>query len=85
MQFTVLSRSYCHLCDDMIAALQVLQGRFVDGFVITVVDIDQHPEIEAIWGDKVPVLLDADVEICHYFLDVDRLALYMEKRAGKRD
>jgi hypothetical protein len=82
---TLLSRSYCHLCDDMIAALQVLQGRSVDAFDITVVDIDQHPEIEAVWGDKVPVLLDADVEICHYFLDANRLALHLEKRAGKRD
>jgi len=23
------------------------------------------------WGDKVPVLLDGDLEICHYYLDHD--------------
>jgi hypothetical protein len=69
----------------MIAALQVLQGRSIDAFAITVVDIDQHPEIEAVWGDKVPVLLDEDVEICHYFLDSDRLVAHLDKRAGKRD
>ena len=28
-KLTVLSRTYCHLCDDMIAALQALQGRIL--------------------------------------------------------
>jgi hypothetical protein len=36
-----------------------------------VVDVDRHPELEEKWGDKVPVLLDGDLEICHYFLDVE--------------
>ena len=31
------------------------------------------------WGDKVPVLLDGGVEICHYFLDVDELAAHLRK------
>jgi thioredoxin reductase (NADPH) len=72
-QLTVLSRSYCHLCDDMIAALRDLQSRL--DYTFDVVDIDQRPELEANWGDKVPVLLDGEVEICHFFLDQDRLAL----------
>lgn len=80
MHLTVLSRSYCHLCDDMIAALQLLQGRFSGGFIVDVIDVDQHPELEARWGDKVPVLLDAEVEICHYFLDAERLLLHLEQR-----
>lgn len=78
---TVLSRHYCHLCDDMIAALQQLQGRLVNGFSFDVVDIDQHPALEEKWGDKVPVLLDGDTEICHYFFDAARLVLHLEKRA----
>ena len=78
-QLTVLARNYCHLCDDMIAALQELQGRFTDTYVVDVVDIDQHPALETKWGDKVPILLDGEVEICHYFLDTDRLALHLVK------
>jgi len=38
-----------------------------------VVDVDNHPEVEAKWGDKVPVLLDGEIEICHYHLDVAAL------------
>ena len=56
----------------MVAGLQALQQVHVDRYVIDVVDIDLHPALEAQWGDKVPVLLDGDVEICHYFLDADR-------------
>ena len=55
----------------MIAALQQLQGRF--SFEVQVVDVDLHPELEAKWGDKVPVLLDGEIELCHYHLDIKAL------------
>ena len=29
------------------------------------------PRLEEKWGDKVPVLLDGELEICHYYLDLD--------------
>jgi len=70
-KLTVLSREYCHLCEDMISALQQLQGRF--SFDIEVVDVDNHPRLEEKWGEKVPVLLDGEIEICHYHLDVSAL------------
>ena len=68
-KLTVLSRTYCHLCEDMIAALVQFQGRY--SFEIEVVDVDSHPCLEEKWGDKVPVLLDGERELCHYFLDID--------------
>ena len=64
---TVLSREYCQLCEDLITALRQFQGRY--DFEIEVVDVDRHPGLEEKWGDKVPVLLDGDREICHYHLD----------------
>ena len=67
----------------MIAALQELQGRFADTFVVDVVDIDEHPALELKWGDKVPVLLAANIEICHYFLDADRLAQHLANPAQR--
>lgn len=66
---TVLSREYCHLCEDLISALKRFQSRY--DFDIRVVDVDRHPELEEKWGDKVPVLLDGDLEICHYYLDLE--------------
>jgi thiol-disulfide isomerase/thioredoxin len=70
-KLTVLSRTYCHLCEDMIAALEQFQGRY--SFEIEVVDVESNPRLEEKWGDKVPVLLDGDRELCHYFLDIDVL------------
>ncbi|MGZ5042451.1 MAG: glutaredoxin family protein [Usitatibacter sp.] len=67
-KLTVLSREYCHLCEDMVAALRQFQGRYA--FEIEVVDVDRDPRLEEKWGDKVPVLLDGERELCHYFLDV---------------
>jgi thioredoxin reductase (NADPH) len=68
-KLTVLSREYCSLCEDLITALKVFQGRY--DFDIEVVDVDRHPKLEEKWGDKVPVLLDGGRELCHYFLDID--------------
>ena len=51
----------------MLTALRQFQGRY--SFEIEVIDVDRHPHLEDKWGDKVPVLLDGDREICHYFLD----------------
>jgi len=68
----------------MIAALQELRGSSFEDFDVDVVDVDQFPLLERKWGEKVPVLLSGDVEICHYFLDQDLLASHLdplEKRA----
>jgi len=68
-KLTVLSREYCHLCDDLIAGLRAMQARH--DFDFEVVDVDRHPHLEEKWGDKVPVVLDGHIEVCRYHLDVD--------------
>ena len=68
---TLLSRAYCHLCDEMRDALGPIAERH--GTPVIEVDVDAHPDLEAAWGDKVPVLMlgaPADgVEVCRYRLD----------------
>ena len=75
MQFTLYSRSYCHLCDDMLAALQQLRSPQTP-FTVTVIDIDAL----AGQGDSGPLqrfdelvpVLFGDLQappLCHYFLD----------------
>jgi len=72
MRLRVYGRSYCHLCDDMIAALHALQDAL--SFQFEVLDIDAEPALEARYGERVPVLVDAQgKEICHYWLDEDAL------------
>lgn len=76
-RLTLLSRDYCHLCHDMIAALEPLQaGR---GFLFDVVDVDAQPKLVELYDELVPVLLAGETEICHYFLDLSALDAYLAK------
>lgn len=72
IHFTLYSRSYCHLCDDMLAALRAL--RVVEPMSITVIDVDADEALVAKYDELVPVLLaskdeQAAQQLCHYFLD----------------
>lgn len=66
-EFTVLSREWCHLCHDLVAALAPLAKEL--GWSYRVVDVDQDPALEARWDELVPVLLHGETELCHYHLD----------------
>ena len=66
-RLVVLSRDYCHLCGEMVEALQALQRSIP--FSIEVLDVDDDPRLEARYGERVPVLLAGDEELCHYRLD----------------
>lgn len=75
VELTLISRSYCHLCHDMEVALAPLLAEF--GAVLKVVDVDADPLLEAWYDELVPVLLHADTELCHYFLDVPKTREYL--------
>ena len=69
--FILYSRSYCHLCDDLLAALKKLVG---DEVSVNVIDIDLHAELVQRYDELVPVLIgcrdgQTDQQLCHYFLD----------------
>ncbi len=74
---TVYSRNYCHLCEEMIEALRSLQG--LGRFEIVVVDVDADPELERRHGDKVPVLMHGERELCHYRLESSAVTAYLSK------
>jgi hypothetical protein len=63
----------------MQTALEGIQGGL--SFNFDIVDVDAHPELEDRYGDLVPVLLDGEVEICHYFLDQAKLVAYLEGKS----
>jgi len=69
--FTLYSRSYCHLCEDMLAALQAFMARAGLAYTVDVVDVDADPALVARFDELVPVLYGdlSGPEICHYFLD----------------
>ena len=61
----------------MVDGLKSMQQVLADQFTVDVVDIDLHPALDATWGEMVPVLLDGDTEICHHFLDINRVRQYL--------
>jgi len=67
---TLLSRAYCHLCDDMRVALEPIARRH--GAEVVEIDVDADPALDAHYGERVPVLLLGTVldgtELCHYHL-----------------
>ena len=74
---TVYSRSYCHLCDELIAGLRTLQARF--HFEIEIVDVDSDDALEGRYGEDVPVVVHAGTELCRHRLDTGRVTEYLAK------
>ena len=75
IELTLISRSYCHLCHDMEAALAPLAAVF--GAAVRVLDVDADPVLEAKYDELVPVLLHGEAERCHHFLDVGKTREYL--------
>ncbi len=74
--FTVVSRSYCHLCEVMMTELRALLGNVPAD--VYVVDVDADPNLLAQFDELVPVLLDqAGEELCHYRLDTAKVLQYI--------
>ena len=74
----LFGRAWCHLCEDMLAALSPLLAEF--GAQVDVVDIDADPVLEARYNELVPVLVCDGVELCHYHLDVARVRAALASR-----
>lgn len=74
---TLYSRAWCHLCDDMLSGLQSLQSGL--SFELTVIDVDSDPALEQRFGDRVPVLMHGERELCHYHLDSAAVTDYLRK------
>ncbi|MCZ7654828.1 MAG: glutaredoxin family protein [Rhodocyclaceae bacterium] len=74
-RLTVYSRAWCHLCDDLLNALRPICDEL--GADIEVIDIDAHPEFEEAHGERVPVVMGGESELCHYFLDAAAVRAYL--------
>lgn len=73
-RFTLLGRSWCHLCEQLHEALRPLAAEL--GWAVEVLDVDQHPALLARWDEYVPVLLHGEHELCHYHLDEAAVRAY---------
>lgn len=75
VQWTVLSRPECSLCEHFLAELaEVLSPAAADQ--VRVVDVDQDPELARKYGHRIPVLLADGEFVCDYRLDRERVRLH---------
>ncbi len=74
--FIIYSRPECHLCDQMLDALNEWQNRFK--FKVKIVNIDEDPALTARFAARIPLLAIGDNEICEHFLDNKALLKFFE-------
>ena len=67
----LLRREGCHLCD--VAAETLARIGAEAGLELVAVDVDTDPEMQAEYGDRVPVVLLDDREHSYFTVDVPRL------------
>ena len=72
-RLVLYSRRYCHLCEDMLAALRAQLGA---DFPVEIVDVDSDPALERRYGELVPVLVRDGVELCRTRYEPAKLAAY---------
>ncbi len=78
-RLTLYSRAYCHLCHDMLAALEALRGEHV--FQFDVLDVDADPVLLARYDELVPLLEAEGSELCRYFLNESAVRSYLNALA----
>ncbi|WP_114810276.1 glutaredoxin family protein [Paraburkholderia kururiensis] len=77
---TLYGRAWCHLCDDMRAALEPLLAEF--GATVEVIDIDTDPALEARYNELVPVLAFEGGELCRYRFEEGPVRAALTRRAA---
>ena len=80
--FILYSRSYCHLCDDMLQALQALPQAVNLTVEVIDIDVDADETLLLAYDERVPVLIGvgpdgASCELCHYFLDPPAVTAFL--------
>jgi glutaredoxin len=70
-ELTLLVREGCHLCATAAETLARIGAEV--GLVPQEIDVDADPELQAEYGDRVPVVLLDGREHSYFTVDVDRL------------
>ena len=76
---TLYSRPGCHLCDDMKAVVQRVGQEMP--ITMEIVDISMDPELDARYGQEIPVLLVDGKKAAKYRVSEDELMRILN---GKR-
>ena len=74
-----MHRQDCELCEQMLAELRAL-GRRATLPPLTVVDVDEDPQLQRRYGLQVPVLLLDGTVVCRHSLDSAELLRILRPR-----
>ena len=77
---TLYSRPGCHLCDDMKAIVERVARTSTPEPTIEVIDISTNPELEALYGLEIPVLLVNGKKAAKYRVTEDELLRILKGR-----
>lgn len=77
---TVYIRQHCHLCEQMVQALE--PWRQGHGLGLELLDVDADPVLAARYGERVPVLTRGEQVICEFALDEDALVRALDLGAA---
>ena len=77
VRLTLYSRRYCHLCQEMLAALGLLRDEV--SFAVEVIDVDSDAGLVRRFDELVPVLMHGERELSRHRLDVPGLRAYLAK------
>ena len=84
LRFILYSRSWCHLCEDMLKALRAQAGEAIP---VEVIDVDADPALVERYDELVPVLMGleeghAPRQLCNYFLNENNVRAFLALQAG---
>lgn len=69
-------REGCGLCEDFIEMLA--EFPLPENISVEIRDVDDEPEWEAYFGEKIPVLMAGECEICRYYFEPPSLQAWLE-------
>ena len=79
---TIYSRPGCHLCDEMKAVVERVIARQTPSPDVQVVDISTDPNLEALYGFEIPVLMVNGRKAAKYRVTEEEMTRLLQARAG---
>ncbi len=79
-KITFYTRSECHLCHEVKAAIM----RHFPDLIIDEVDVDRDPELKRLYGEQVPVGYLGETKVFKFHLDVKRLRRLLDEPEPKK-
>ncbi|MBI4467663.1 MAG: glutaredoxin family protein [Acidobacteria bacterium] len=81
MELTLYTRAGCHLCEEAKAQLQPLLREF--GLTLREVDVDTNGELQARFGEEVPVLFLDARKVAKHRVDVKGFRRLLERHQAR--